>query len=116
MTFTELLGNVGMFGGAVMLSLALLSLMSVAMIVDKQLRFRSALRQSETFKPAFKKWRHGGAIQELIDAAQKQPNSHIAQVVSAGITEYDGVRRAGGDPVNSFELVNSAIRDSISET
>ena len=116
MTFTELLGNVGLFGGAVMLSLALLSLMSVAMIVDKQLRFRSALRQSEMFKPALKKFRHGGAIQELIDAAQKHPNSHVAQVVSAGIGEFDGVRRAGGDPVASLELVNSALRDSISET
>jgi len=116
MTFTELLGNVGLFGGAVMLSLALLSLMSVAMIVDKQLRFRSALRQSEMFKPAFKKFRHGGAIQELVDVAQKHPNSHVAQVVSAGIGEYEGVRRAGGDPVASFELVNSALRDSISET
>ena len=116
MTFTELLGNVGLFGGAVMLSLALLSLMSVAMIVDKQLRFRSALRQSEMFKPVFKKFRHGGAIQELIDTAQKHPNSHVAQVVSAGVGEYEGVRRAGGDPVASFELVNSALRDSISET
>ena len=116
MTFTELLGNVGLFGGAVMLSLALLSLMSVAMIVDKQLRFRSALRQSEMFKPAFNKFRHGGEIQEMIDAAQKHPNSHVAQVVSAGIGEYDGVRRAGGDPVASLELVNSALRDSISET
>jgi biopolymer transport protein ExbB/biopolymer transport protein TolQ len=40
----------------------------------------------------------------------------MAQVVSAGILEYDGVRQAGGDPVASLELVTSAIRDSISET
>jgi len=43
-------------------------------------------------------------------------NSHVAQVVSAGILEYDGVRQAGGDPVASLELVTSALRDSISET
>ena len=40
----------------------------------------------------------------------------MAQVVSAGILEYDGVRQAGGDPVASLELVTSALRDSISET
>jgi biopolymer transport protein ExbB/biopolymer transport protein TolQ len=47
---------------------------------------------------------------------QQHQNSHVAQVVSAGILEYDGVRQAGGDPVASLELVTSALRDSISET
>src|SRR5207302_4825102 len=59
---------------------------------------------------------HGGEVQELIDAVRQHENSHVAQVVSAGILEYDGVRQAGGDPVASLELVTSALRDSISET
>jgi len=40
----------------------------------------------------------------------------VAQVVSAGILEYEGVREAGGDPSASLELVTSALRDSMSET
>jgi biopolymer transport protein ExbB/TolQ len=116
MTLTELLGNVGMFGGAVMVCLALLSLLSVGMLVDKHMRFRSASNQSQLFKAAYKKFLHGGEIQELIQAAQKHSNSHVAQVVSAGILEYEGVRKAGGDPVASLELVSSALRDSMSET
>src|SRR5262249_29327381 len=43
-------------------------------------------------------------------------NSHVAQVVSAGIIEYDGMHQSGRDPVASLELVTSAVRDSISET
>ena len=116
MTFTELLGNVGWFGGAVMVCLAVLSLFSVGMIVDKHRRFRSASRESEMFKPVFKKFLHGGEIRELIDAVRQHQNSHVAQVVSAGIHEYDGVRQCGGDPVASLELVTSALRDSMSET
>jgi biopolymer transport protein ExbB/TolQ len=116
MTFTELLGNVGLFGGAVMVCLALLSVLSVGVIVDKHRRFRSASRQSDMFKPVFKKFLHGGQIQELIEAARTHQNSHVAQVVSAGILEYDGVRQSGGDPVASLELVTSALRDSMSET
>lgn len=116
MTFTELLGNVGYFGGAVMICLAVLSLFSVGMIVDKHRRFRLASRQSELFKPVFKNFLHGGEVRELIDAVQQHQNSHVAQVVSAGIHEYDGVRQAGGDPVASLELVTSALRDSMSET
>src|SRR5215467_4321003 len=116
MTFTELLRNVGLFGAAVMCCLIALSIFSVAVIVDKHRRFRLAVRQSEIFKPMYTKFLHGGEVQELIEAVQQHQNSHVAQVVSAGILEYDGVRQAGGDPVASLELVTSALRDSISET
>ena len=116
MNFTELLGHVGIFGGAVIVSLVLLSVFSVGMIIDKHRRFRIASRESEKFKPEFKKFLHGGDVQDLIEAASKQPNSYVAQVVSAGIAEYDGVVQGGGDPAASLELVTSALRDSISET
>ena len=116
MTFTELLRNVGLFGAAIMLCLVALSIFSVAVIADKHRRFRLAARQSEVFKPIFTKFLHGGDVQELIEAAGQHQNSHVAQVVAAGIHEYDGVRQSGGDPVASLELVTSALRDSMSET
>ena len=99
-----------------MLCLAVLSLFSVGMIVDKHRRFRAASRQSDEFKSVFKKFLHGGEVQELIEGVRLHQNSYVAQVVSAGIHEYDGVRQAGGDPVASLELVSSALRDSMSET
>ena len=114
MTLTELLGHVGLFGGAVMVCLALLSVFSVGMIVDKHRRFRAALHQSEMFKPQFKKFLQGGDVQDLIQAGRLHQNSHVAQVVSAGIVEYDGVRQSGG--AASLELVTSALRDGMSET
>jgi len=116
MSLTDLLGHVGIFGGAVMVCLALLSVFSVAMIIDKHRRFRSASRQSEKFRAEFKKFLHGGGSQELIEAGQLHENSHVAQVVSAGIIEYDALRQSGRDPVAALELVTSALRDSISET
>src|SRR5262245_66310116 len=93
MTFTELIGNVGFFGGAVMLCLALLSVFSVGMIVDKHRRFRLALRQSEKFKPEFKKFLHGGEVQDLIEAGRLHHNSYVAQVVLAGNIEDDCLRQ-----------------------
>ena len=116
MTFTELLRNVGLFGAAVIFCLVALSIFSVGVMVDKYRRFRSAARESQTFKPVFAKFVHGGEVQELLDAAQQHQKSHVAQVVSAGILEYEGVRQAGGDPIASLELVTSALRDSMSET
>jgi len=116
MSFGELLGNVGFFGAAVMCCLLALSIFSVALIVDKHRRFRAATRQTQLFKPMFGKFLHGGEAQALIDAVRSHPTSHVAQVVSAGILEYEGVRQTGGDPVASLELVTSALRDSMSET
>src|SRR5437868_4833129 len=116
MTFRELLGNVGLFGGAVMLCLVALSFFSLAVIVEKQRRFRSAMRQSQMFKPVFKNFLRGGEVQQLIDALPKHQTSHVAQVVSAGILEYDSVRQSGRDPGTSLELVQSTLRDSTSET
>jgi biopolymer transport protein ExbB/biopolymer transport protein TolQ len=116
MSFTELLGNVGVFGGAVMACLALLSIISVGVIVDKFRRFRVASGQSQIFKKKFGEFLHGGDIQTLIDAAQKHQNSHVAQVVAAAVHEYEGVRQKGADPVASLELVTSALEDTTAET
>ena len=99
MTFTELLRNVGLFGAAVICCLVALSIFSVAVMADKYRRFRSASRESQIFKTAYAKFLHGGEVQELIEAARQHQKSHVAQVVSAGILEYEGVRQAGGDPV-----------------
>src|SRR5262249_48377351 len=116
MTFTELLRNIGLFGAAVIFCLAPLSIFSVAVMVNKYRRFRSASIESQTFKPLFAKFVHGGEVQELIDAVQQHQKSHVAQVISAGILEYEGVRQAGGDQAASLELVTSALRDSMSES
>ena len=116
MSLTELLRHVGIFGGAVIFCLALLSIFSVGMIIEKHRRFSSASGESEKFKPEFKKFLHGGDVQNLIEAAGQHQNSHVAQVVSAGIAEYEAVNQNGGDPTASLDLVTSALRDSISET
>jgi len=116
MSFTELLGNVGLFGAAVMICLAAISVFSVGLIVDKHRRFRSASRQSQKFKPVFVTFLRGGEMQVLIDSLQAHQVSHVAQVVSAGILEYEGVCQTGGNPVASLELVTSALRDAMSET
>src|SRR5262249_16056855 len=76
----------------------------------------SASGQSEKFKPEFKKFLHGGDVQNLIEVTGQHQNSHVAQVVLAGIAEYEAVSQNGADPTAALDLVASALRDSISET
>lgn len=115
MSFTELLGNVGLFGLAVMVCLAVLSIFSVGLIVDKHRRFRAALRQSQMFKPVFGKSLRAGELQGVIDAAREHHRSYMAQVVSAGIREYNGGLQTGSDPADSLELVTCALENSKEE-
>jgi biopolymer transport protein ExbB/biopolymer transport protein TolQ len=99
-----------------MVCLAVLSIFSLGVIIEKHRRFRTASRQSHMFKPVFRKFLHGGEMQDLIEVLPGYAKSHVAQVVASGVLEYDGVRQAGRDPVGSLELVQSALRDSMSET
>ena len=112
MSLTELLGNVGLFGLLVMGCLVALSIYSVAVILAKHRRFRAATRQSQMFKPVFGKCLRAGELQDALGAAQAHPGSHVAQVVSAGMLEYNGARQSGNDPASSLELVTSALENS----
>ncbi len=114
MTITELLGNVGIFGLAVMICLAALSIYSVGLILDKHRRFHLASRQSPTFKSVFGKSLRAGELQNVIDAARKNQRSYMAQVVSAGILEYES-RETGSDPGDSLEVVTSALDNAKEE-
>ena len=112
MSFSELLGNVGMFGMAVMVCLALLSIYSVAVILHKYRRFRSALRVSQKFKPVFGKFLHAGELDLAINAAREHNGSYLAHVVAAGISEFSGSKRAGADSATAYERVTSALENS----
>ncbi len=114
MTITELLGNVGVFGLAVMICLAALSIYSVGLILDKHRRFRLASRQSHTFKSVFGKSLRAGELQNVIDAARKSQRSYMAQVISVGIIEYEA-RETGSDPGDSLEIVTTALDNAKEE-
>ena len=114
MTISELLGNVGVFGLAVMICLAALSIYSVGLILDKHRRFRLAWRQSQAFKSVFGKSLRAGEIENVIDAARKNQRSYTAQVVSAGLIEYEA-RETGSDPGDFHEVVTSALDNAREE-
>jgi biopolymer transport protein ExbB/biopolymer transport protein TolQ len=85
-------------------------------IVDKQRRFSIASRQSKSFKQLFAKYLHGGQARELLAAVGQHKESHVAQVVIAGVQVYDTVHQNGGDTLASLELVTSALEDAQAET
>ena len=116
MSLSELLGNVGIFGGAVMVFLAALSIYSVGMILDKHRRYRTASRQSQKFKPVFLELLRAGELPAAIDAAKQHPNSHVAQVVTAGMLEYAAARHSGSNTAGSLERLAIALEEAKVDT
>ena len=112
MSLTELLGNVGLFGLAVMGCLAVLSIFSVTVILDKYRKFRAASKQWQLFRPAFAKSLRAGEVKETIAAAKQHGSSYVAQVVSAGLIEFAGAKEIGSDSETQEELVTSALEHS----
>jgi biopolymer transport protein ExbB/biopolymer transport protein TolQ len=112
MSISELLGNVGLFGIGVMGCLVMLSIFSVGVILDKQRRFRNASRQFQKFAPVFGKSLRAGELQQAMDAAKQHNESYVAQVVTAGLVQYDGAKQHGTDADTSLELVTSALEHS----
>ena len=113
MSLSELLGNVGIFGLAVMGCLAALSIYSVSLILSKQRRLRAAGRATQAFKPEFGKALRAGELQGAVDAARQHKDSHVAQVITAGIQEYHGAQQNDCDAATSRELVSDALDRSM---
>ena len=70
------------------------------------------MRQSQAFKPVFGKHLRAGELPQVIEAANQHPNSYLARVVSAGISEYEGARRNGSNADSSIEVVTSALENT----
>ena len=109
MSLSELLGNVGPFGGAVMLCLAFLSLFSVAVIFDKQRRYRQASRQSQAYRPLYEKSLRAGEVKQALEAFKAHQDSYVAQVVSSGLMHYETAKEHGSDRDTQLEIVTSAL-------
>jgi biopolymer transport protein ExbB/biopolymer transport protein TolQ len=95
-----------------MICLAALSVYSVGVILQKHLRFRSASRRTQTFRPVFGKLLRAGKLGDATVAAREHHDSYVAQVVSAGIIEYGRAKETGTNPAASLELVTSTLEDT----
>ena len=92
----------------VMILLAILSVWSLYISVERVLVFRKAQKQSLAFaKLATEHLKHDRP-QAVIDAASKYPGSHLARVVSAGLQSFQFENQTS--PLSEMEIVEAASR------
>ena len=65
-----------------------MSIWSLAVIIDRALYFSAARKQSREFAPKVAGALKEGRLDEAIKVADRSKKSHLAEVVTAGLTEF----------------------------
>jgi len=84
----SLWNHMGMIDKGIVVIMAIMSVLSIGITVDRIITYVKASKQSREFAGAVAKELKTGNIDAAIKVAEKFKNSHLAQVVSAGLQEF----------------------------
>ncbi len=83
-----MLKNTGIIGKIVIAILLLMSMFSIAIMVERFLTYSAAKKQSREFAPRVAQALKNDRIEEAINISDKHKRSHLAMVVNAGLQEF----------------------------
>jgi biopolymer transport protein ExbB len=117
--------QMGFAAKAVVVLLALMSMWSLGVMVDRYIAYSQARKQSREFAPAVAGCLKEGKIEEAISVAEQSKRSHLAKVVEAGLQEFrsQGVStELSGDQIESSRraceraeaIVNAELKRGLS--
>jgi len=91
---------------AVVITLFIMSVISIAVMVDRYLLYSAAKKQSRIFAPKVAGALKQGRLDEAIKVAEVNKKSHLAKVVSAGLGEFQahqGSSEVSGDEIEASQ-------------
>jgi biopolymer transport protein ExbB/TolQ len=103
----DLWHNMGNLAKAVVIILFIMSIWSLAVIIDRALYFNAAKKQSREFAPRVAGALKEGKLDEAIKVADRNKKSHLAEVVTAGLQEF---RNYGSGGAITEEQIESSQR------
>lgn len=108
MSLTQMFAESGWVARSVIIVLLILSIYSIAVMIEKWRSYTAAKKQSVEFLPALVKCLKEHNLQGAVDKSKQYNKSHIAKVVSTGILEY--LNQKGSDAAVSFDIVGGVNR------
>ncbi len=87
-TMSEMIKNLGPIAIGVIAILLIMSMYSIAVMVERFLTYRAAKAQSREFAPRVAQALKNNRIEEAINISDKHKKSHLAMVVNAGLQEF----------------------------
>jgi len=88
----ELIRVMSWYGIAVMVVLLIMSVYSIAVMLERYLTFNAAAKQSREFAPRVSEMLRSAHIEEAIKLSQQYRRSHLAVVVNSGLQELASQR------------------------
>jgi biopolymer transport protein ExbB/biopolymer transport protein TolQ len=108
----QLWGNMGNLARVVVIILFIMSIWSLAVIIDRALYFSAARKQSREFAPKVAGALKDGRLDEAIKVADRSKKSHLAEVVTAGLQEFRSFGSGGSITEAQVESSKRALERS----
>jgi biopolymer transport protein ExbB/TolQ len=108
----DLWSHMGYLVRAVVIILFIMSIWSLAVIIDRALYFSAARKQSREFAPKVAGALREGKLDEAIKVADRNKKSHLAEVVTAGLQEFRSYGSGGAITEDQIESSQRAIERS----
>jgi biopolymer transport protein ExbB/TolQ len=103
----DLWHNMGNLARGVVVILFIMSIWSLAVMIDRWLYFGAARKQSREFAPRVAGALKEGKLDEAVKVADRNKKSHLAEVVTAGLQEF---RNYGSGGAVTDEQIESSKR------
>ncbi len=108
----DLWHNMGNLAKCVVIVLFIMSIWSLAVIIDRALYFAAAKKQSREFAPRVAGALKEGKLDEAIKVADRNKKSHLAEVVTAGLQEFRNFGSGGAITEEQIESSQRALERS----
>src|SRR5262245_17267839 len=113
-SIVEMWNSMGWLSKGITLFMVVLAIFSVAIIIERAIRFYNGSRQSFDYVVALRQHLQRGSVDGAIQAAKTYQWSPLAKVMEAGLAEYrtglHALKTEGPDEVGDFDLVDAVNR------
>ncbi|MDQ3472510.1 MAG: MotA/TolQ/ExbB proton channel family protein, partial [Acidobacteriota bacterium] len=112
-SITQMIKSMGGVAIAVVVVLLIMSVYSIAIMVERYLTYSAAKKQSREFAPRVAQALKNDRIEEAINISDKHRKSHLAMVVSSGLQEFRAHEGSSDISGNEIEASKRALQRAI---
>lgn len=112
-SLAEMMSNLGPIAILVLVILLLMSMYSIAIMVERFLTYSQAKKQSREFAPRVAQALKNDRIEEAINISDKHKKSHLAMVVNAGLQEFRAHEQSSEISGDEIEASKRALQRAI---
>ncbi len=112
-SLTEMIKSMGAVAIGVVITLLIMSIYSIAIMVERYLTYTAAKKQSREFAPRVAQALKNDRIGEAITISDKHKKSHLAMVVNAGLQEFQAHEQSADISGDEIDASKRALQRAV---